>query len=317
MTDRITVGIATCLTGESVRYDGGHKRNAYLMDTLGKFVDFLPVCPESECGLPIPREAMHLIPPLDHPRLVTVRTGIDHTERMQQWIEKRLDDLATKNLCGYVFKTKSPSSGMRDIKIYHENGKGIVGKGAGLFARAFMARFPLIPVEDEGRLNDAALRENFIQRVFVYSRWLNFIQCDFNMKGLINFHTHHKLLIMAHAPRKVSELGRIVSQHESLDLQQRADLYFKHLMETLKLIATVKKNVNVLQHIQGYFKKNLHSDEKQELNEVISAYHQGWTPLIVPVTLLQHYVRRYNQPYLKTQIYLYPHPPELMLRNHV
>lgn len=317
MTDRITVGIATCLTGESVRYDGGHKRNTYLMDTLGRYVDLIPICPESECGLPIPREAMDLMAPLEAPRMVTVDTGIDHTPRMQQWIAHRLDELEKQPLCGYILKSKSPSCGMENVPIYHAGHSGTAGKGAGLFASAFMDRFPHIPVEDENRLDNAFLRENFIRRLFVCSRWQQLRQGDFNMKNLIAFHTIHKLIIMAHAPQKVSQLGRLISQPGILTFQERADAYISGLMNTLKSMATVKKNVNVLQHIQGYFKKDLQADEKQELNSVIEAYRLEKTTLDVPISLLNHYVHRFDQAYLKNQIYLTPHPQELMLRNHV
>ncbi|MDZ7357122.1 MAG: YbgA family protein, partial [candidate division KSB1 bacterium] len=244
------------------------------------------------------------------------RTGIDKTEQMLTWAKMRLDQLEKENLCGYIFKSKSPSSGMQGIKVYDKNGVPSK-KGVGVFARAFMERFPLMPVEDEGRLNDARLRENFIERVFVYKRWLNYVQNDGSRKGLVDFHTDHKLLIMAHSPKHLSELGKLVAQSKELEPKELQNQYLTTLMTGLKLHATVKKNVNVLQHGMGYFKKQLSADEKQELLEVIGNYHKGLIPLIVPITLLNHYVRKYNEPYLKRQYYLNPHPIELMLRNHV
>ena len=316
MNDRPKLGISTCLLGENVRYDGGHKLDRYLRDVVGKFVDWVPVCPEVECGMPTPREALRLVGDPENPRLVTSRTGIDKTEQMLTWAKMRLDQLEKENLCGYVFKSKSPSSGMQGIKVYDKNGVPSK-KGVGIFARAFMERFPLMPVEDEGRLNDARLRENFIERIFVYKRWQNFVQNDGSRKGLVDFHTDHKLLIMAHSPKHLLELGKLVAQVKELDPKELHDRYLSTLMTALKLHATVKKNVNVLQHIMGYFKKQLSSDEKQELLEVIGNYHKGLIPLIVPITLVNHYVRKYNEPYLKRQYYLNPHPIELMLRNHV
>ncbi len=317
MQDKIVLGISTCLLGEKVRYDGGHKLDRYLYDTLGPFVNWVPVCPEADCGLPIPREAMHLEDSPQGPRLMTIKSGIDHTEKMMTWAEKRLNELENEELCGYIFKTKSPSSGMRDIKLYHENGNIKHAKSVGLWAKAFMERFPGIPVEDEGRLNDPGLRENFIERIFVVHRWKEFLRNDGSAKGLVDFHTHHKLLIMAHHTEKLYELGRIVSNPKSMPREQMLVQYYDLLMETLKLKATVKKNTNVLDHIMGYFKKELSADEKQELKQIISNYHNGLVPLIVPVTLLNHFVRKFDDSYLKCQHYLNPHPTELMLRNHV
>ncbi len=316
MDDRPKLGISTCLLGENVRYDGGHKLDRYLRDVVGQFVDWVPVCPEVECGMPTPREALRLVDDPKNPRLVTSRTGIDKTEQMVTWANKRLNQLEKQNLCGYIFKSKSPSSGMQGIKVYDKHGVPSK-KGVGIFARIFMERFPLMPVEDEGRLNDAKLRENFIERIFVYKRWQNFIKNDGSRKGLVDFHTDHKLLIMSYSPKYLSELGKLVAQVKEIEPEELHDRYLANLMIALKLNATIKKNVNVLQHIMGYFKKQLSSDEKQELLEVIGNYHKGLIPLIVPITLLNHYVRKYDEPYLKRQYYLNPHPVELMLRNHV
>lgn len=316
MDEKIKLGISTCLLGEKVRYDGGHKLNRYLVNTVGSFVEWVPVCPEVECGLPIPRESMRLVQGPNGPRLMTGKTKIDHTDRMMKWTAIRLGRLEKENLCGYIFKSKSPSSGMRDIKIYSDKGMP-QSKGSGMFALAFMERFPLLPVEDEGRLNDAGLRENFIERVFVYHRWQKFIRDGASRKGLVDFHTEHKLLIMSHSPKHLRTLGKIVSAPQVRSKGDLIDEYIGRLMEGLKLKATVKKNTNVLQHIMGYFKKVLTADEKKELLAVIDQYHQSLIPLVVPITLLNHYVRKYDQPYLKRQHYLHPHPAELMLRNHV
>jgi len=316
MKERINLGISTCLLGENVRYDGGHKLNHYLKDVVGQFVNWIPICPEVECGLSIPREAMHLVGDQQLPRLVTIRTGIDYTEQMLTWSEKKLDQLEKLDLCGFVFKSKSPSSGMEDIKIYSSSGMP-VKKGVGIFARQFMNRFPLTPVEDEGRLHDASLRENFIERVFVFKRWKDLVNNNFSLEGLISFHTDQKLLIMSHSVKQLSELGKMVAQAKTDDIPKVFDHYLFTLMTALKLKATYKKNVNVLQHIMGYFKKMLTPDEKQELIEVIENYYNGFVPLIVPVVLLNHYVRKFAEPYLKRQYYLNPHPIELMLRNHV
>ncbi len=310
------IGISACLLGESVRYDGGHKLDKYLRDLLGKYVTYVPVCPEKECGLPVPREAMRLVGDVEAPRLVTNRTGQDHTQRMQSWAQNRLDELEGENLCGFIFKSKSPSSGMERVKVYNQKGHP-VPRGRGIFAAMFMERFPLLPVEEEGRLNDDNLRENFITRIFVYSRWKELLEQGFSISGLMDFHTRHKLLLMAHNVNAYRQLGKLVASAKEYDPEELAREYIARLMSALQYKATIKKNVNVLQHIMGYFKKDLTRDEKQELLEVIHNYSQSLVPLIVPITLLNHYVRKYDQPYLKEQVYLNPHPLELKLRNHV
>ena len=310
------LGISSCLLGENVRYDGGHQLDRFLRDTLGAFVEYVPVCPEVEIGLPVPREAMRLVGDPDSTRLVTNRTGVDHTERMKGWARKRLDGLAPENLCGFIFKSRSPSSGMGGVKVYGESGMPS-GRAAGLFARALMDRFPLLPVEDDGRLHDAGLRENFIERVFAYARWRGFVGSGGRLRDLVDFHGRHKYLLMAHSPGHLRTLGRIVAGAKGMKKQDLLDAYLPEFMAGLKLMATVKKNSNVLQHMLGYFKKQLGTDEKQEVLEVIGEYHDGLVPLIVPVVLFRHFVRKYDEPYLRGQHYLYPHPSELMLRNHV
>ncbi|MCX7965314.1 MAG: DUF523 and DUF1722 domain-containing protein [Syntrophorhabdaceae bacterium] len=315
--EKIKVGISSCLIGNKVRYDGGHKHDRFITDTLGKYFEYVAVCPEVEYGLPVPREAMRLTGSPENPRIVTIKTNIDHTEGMLKWAEKRLHELEKENLCGFIFKSKSPSSGLQGVKIYSEKGVP-VKRGVGIFAMAFIKRFPLIPVEDDGRLNNPEIRENFIERIFVYKRWCDFLKKNVDARGLIDFHTDHKYLIMAHSPKHLTELGRIVSdmKHFKGDTRIR-ESYIKILMEGLKLMATKKKNRNCLLHIMGYFKKDLTGDEKKELLEIIENYSKGLIPLIVPVVLINHYVKKYKKDYLKRQVYLNPHPMELMLRNHV
>jgi uncharacterized protein YbgA (DUF1722 family)/uncharacterized protein YbbK (DUF523 family) len=316
MSEHIVLGISSCLMGEKVRYDGGHKLDHFLRDTMGRFVRWVSVCPEVECGLAVPREPMHLTGDPDHPRLVTTRTQIDHTEQMQKWILKKLDELVHLDLCGFVFKSKSPSSGMTDVTIYNDQGTACK-TGAGLFAGAFMQRFPLLPVEDESRLNDPGLRENFIELIFVFKRWRDMMAQHPTPGDLVQFHSRHKLSLMSHSPALLRELGQMIAHGKDGSFQELCDRYCRVLMTALRLKSTVKKNVNVLQHAMGYFKKQLTAAEKQELLEVISHYHHGLFPLIAPVVLINHYIRAYDEPYLKQQCYFNPHPVELLLRNHV
>lgn len=314
--EKIRLGISACLLGENVRYDGGHKLDRFLTDTLGQYVGYVPVCPEVECGLGVPRESMHLEGDPDSPRLVTIRTNRDMTDRMARWAQKRVAELENENLSGFIFKSNSPSSGMERVRVYSEKGM-LVKKGVGIFARIFMDHFPLLPGEDEGRLHNPELRENFVERIFTLKRWREVFGKKENRGNIVDFHTKHKLLILSHSPRHYQMMGKLVAQAKDLPLKELYRQYQTLLTESLQLKTTLKKNTNVLQHMMGYFKEELSSDERQELLEVIDHYRKGNIPLIVPITLINHYVRKYNQPYLKQQVYLNPHPLELQLRNHV
>lgn len=240
MNQIIRLGISSCLLGNRVRYDGGHQLDRFITETLGRYVSFVPVCPEVECGLGTPREAMRLLGSPENYRLVTRKTGIDHTARMQAWAARRLSALAEENLDGFIFKSRSPSSGMERVKIYGSN-RAIYNTGVGLFAGAFMARFPLLPVEEDGRLQDIHLRENFIERLFVYRRWRNLRQENQSRAGLVAFHTDHKLLIMAHSVEHYRQLGRLVAGAGDQKEEQLFDLYEQVLTEALRLKATTKK----------------------------------------------------------------------------
>jgi len=315
MPKPINIGVSSCLLGEKVRYDGGHKHDRYITDTLGRFFRFIPVCPEVECGLPVPREAMRLEGDPAAPRLVTGRSRADLTEQMLGYCSRRVEELDSAELCGFIFKKESPSSGLFRVKVYNN---GIPSKiGRGLFADAVVKRFPLLPVEEEGRLGDMNIRENFIERVFAFSAWKDFVERAQGLGDLVEFHSGRKLQIMAHSPGIYRDMGRLVAEAKQLERQELYSRYQELFLRALALHATVKKNCNVLSHIMGYFKKQLDGGEKAELLEVISSYRESLIPLIVPVTLLKHYVAKYRQEYLARQSYLNPHPLELMLRNHV
>lgn len=315
-TAPLRLGISRCLLGEEVRFDGGHKRDNFLTEVLGRYVEWVPVCPEVEAGLGTPREAMRLVGDPHHPRLVTIKSGTDHTRAVERTTAHRIQELEELDLSGYVFKKDSPSCGMERVRIY--NARGMPGRnGVGLFARAFIEEFPLIPVEEEGRLCDPALRENFIERVFCYRRWQDLLQSGVTRQALVQFHTSHKYLLMAHSPHYYQVLGRLVGQAHEQRPKELAQRYGELFMRALAVKATVHKHVNGLQHILGYFKDRLGAQEKAELLGVIGDYHRGLTPLVVPLTLIKHYVRIFDVSYIRDQVYLNPHPKELMLRNHV
>jgi uncharacterized protein YbgA (DUF1722 family)/uncharacterized protein YbbK (DUF523 family) len=316
MMEKIKLGISACLLGENVRYDGGHKLDRFLTDTFGQYTEYIPVCPEVERGLGVPREPMHLEGNPNLPRLVTIRTKQDMTDRMIKWAQKRVAELEKVGLCGFIFKSNSPSCGMERVKIYNEKARSIA-KGVGIFARIFMEHFPLLLVEDERRLHDPELRENFIERIFTLKRWRQVLEKKKSRGSIVDFHSRHKLLILSHSPKYCRTMGKLVAKAKDLPLKELYEKYQTVLIESLSLKTSAKKNANVLQHMMGYFKEQLSSDEKQELLDVIDYYKKEYIPLIVPVTLIQHYARKYDQPYLKQQVYLNPHPLELQLRNHV
>jgi len=314
--EKIKIGISACLLGEKVRYDGGHKLDRYIKETLGQYFDYVPVCPEVEYGLPVPREPLRLEGDASSPRLIGARTGTDHTIGMETWARGKLDDLARQGLCGFIFKSRSPSSGLKGVRVYTPSGAGS-RSGRGIFAAAFTRRNRLIPVIDEGRLHDPGLRETFIDAVSVYKRWQDFLKIGGGAKDLVALHTDLKFFILARSPGHYRALGQIVAEAGSCEPGELQARYAGLLMESLTLRATTSKNSNVLLHGMGYFKKLLTGDEKAELLEIIGTYRKGCLPLIVPITLISHYARKYRDPYLLRQVYLNPHPIELMLRNHV
>ena len=316
MEEKFRIGISSCILGNPVRWNAGHKLDKYLTNTLGQFVEYVPVCPEVEVGLGVPRESMRLVGDPESPRLITFKSKTDHTDKMVRWARARVRELEKENLCGFIFKSDSPSSGMIRVKVY--NDKGMPHKiGIGIFAREFMNRFPLIPVEDDGRLNNPQIRENFIVQIFTMQRWRYLLTGKPGMGKLVDFHTRNKLLILSHSQKHYRLMGKLVAQGKKLTIQELYHQYEKLLLDSLKLKTTVKKNINVLQHLMGYFKKQLSADEKQELLEILEQYRRELVPLIVPITLVNHYVRKYEQPYLRQQTYLNPHPLELKLRTHV
>ncbi|MDJ0855666.1 MAG: DUF523 and DUF1722 domain-containing protein [Desulfobacterales bacterium] len=316
MSTKIKIGISSCLLGNDVRWNGGHKRDRYLTDTLGHFVDWVPVCPEVEIGLGIPRETLRLVGDPEDPQLVTTKTKVDHTDRMKTWARGRLKELAQEELCGFIFKSDSPSSGMVRVKVYGKKGMP-QKKGVGIFARAFMDHFPLIPVEDDGRLRNPLIRENFIEQVFTLRRWRENRKRRSCVGNVVDFHSQNKLVLMAHSPKLLKQMGAMTAQGKGMGCSLLYLEYEKLLLEALRLKTTVKKHYNVMLHMLGYFRKNLTADEKQELLEVMGHYKEQLVPLVVPLTLFRHYVRKYDQPYLEQQSYLNPHPVELKLRNHV
>jgi uncharacterized protein YbgA (DUF1722 family)/uncharacterized protein YbbK (DUF523 family) len=312
----LRIGISTCLLGEEVRWDGGHKLDRFLTDLLSRYVEWVPVCPEVELGMGIPREAVHLARSGDDVRMRGVKSGRDWTEPMRSWAARRARALARDELCGYVLKKDSPSCGMERVKVRSEKGMPR-REGRGLFAEALMQANPDLPVEEEGRLHDSVLRENFIERIFAYRRLRSLFSNRFSLGRLVAFHAAHKLQLMAHSPQAYRSLGRLVAEAKAAPRSELRERYSREFMAALRERATPRRQVNVLQHCLGHFRKRLDPGARAELLAVIEDYRAELVPLIVPVTLIRHYVKRLEVDYLASQIYLEPHPKELMLRNHV
>lgn len=311
---KIRIGISACLLGDKVRYDGGHKHDPYLTRTLGAFFEYHPVCPEVELGLGVPRESVRLVSSGEGVRMQGVRSGKDFTNGMAEFTRKRVEALAGASLHGYVLKKDSPSCGMDRVRVYHASGSGAERQGRGLFAQGLLQRLPLLPVEEEGRLHDPVIRENFVERVFCYYRWMMLRSAPLRAKHLIEFHAKHKLTLLSHSRKHYEELGRLVAGGFDPKLP---DLYGATFMECLKVKATPGKHTNVLTHLAGYLKKSITADDKTELVSCIDDYRKGLVPLIVPITLLKHHLKKHPVPWAMQQTYLNPYPGELMLRNHV
>src|SRR5512137_1443010 len=311
----ILIGVSSCLLGQAVRYDSGHKKDAFVTGSLARFVDFVPVCPEVEVGMSIPRPTIRLERRGEETHLVDPKNGIDHTDAMRRYSERKVGEIEKLDLCGYVLKKDSPSCGMERVRVYTKGAPTKSGKG--LFAEALVARMPLLPVEEEGRLNEPALRENFVERVFAYRRLKDLFRGRWSLGDLVRFHTAEKLLLLAHDTEGYRQLGRIVAKGKETPREELSARYGEIFMRSMGKPATPGKQTNVLQHMAGYFKDALPADEKAELHDAIRDYRRRLVPLVVPITLVRHHVRKLGVAYLAGQTHLEPHPKELMLRNHV
>ena len=315
---RLRIGVSACLLGEEVRYNGGHKRDAFLTDVLGQYVEWVPVCPEVEIGLGTPRPAMRLVRIGGDTRMVTPETGADHTEPMRVYSERRVRELAGERLAGYILKKDSPSCGMERVKLYPAEGGAPVKEARGLFAETLLRLWPDLPVEEEGRLHDPLLRENFVTRIFVRDRWMQGEEEGWTRAALMRFHERHKFLLMARNQAGMRRLGRLLGESgKQDDARELARAYLAGMTEVLRRPATRRGHTNVLFHLAGFVTDRIDDGDRRELIDSIERYRAGQLPLVVPVTLIRHHVRRLEVEYLRDQVYLEPHPQELMLLNHV
>lgn len=313
LDEKPCIGVSACLLGAKVRFNGGHKRDRYVDAVLREHFQLSPFCPEVAIGMGTPREPIRLVGARGEIRAVGTRDrSVDVTGPLRSYAGEVAS--GHPELSGFILKKGSPSCGMERVKVYTEQGMPNAA-GTGLFADELMKRQPLLPVEEEGRLNDPLLRENFISRVYVYARWKQLRRAGLSKGRLVEFHARHKFIVMAHSPAGYRELGRLVGDLGAASLDVIADRYIHRLMELLKNRATRRRHVNVLQHLMGFLKKRLDSADRAELADTVAAYSRGEFPLVVPVKLLQHHFRRNPDPYVQKQLYLDPHPQTLMLRN--
>ena len=317
MKEKIKIGMSSCLLGEEVRWDGDHKYNQYVRDVLGSYFDYVSICPEVDVGMGVPRETVALYGTLENPKMITKRSKTDWTKKMNHYTKDRIHELTKENLCGYVFKSKSPSCGIGKVPIYSEFGSSRMRHGSGMFASSFVKVFPLVPVEDEGRLHDPVIRENFIVRIFCFHRLQLLVRKSFSIGSLVRFHTRHKFLILSHSRKKYDDMGELVANAKKIKTAELKTRYSKLFMAALTYKSTPKKNTDVLLHMVGFLKKILTREGKKDILSVIEDYRNELLPLVVPVTLIYHQVKKHNIEYLLDQVYLNPHPKELMLRNHV
>ena len=312
---KIILGISSCLMGNAVRHDGGHKRNVYVLSTLAEYFDFRTVCPEVAIGLGVPRPTIRLTRAADGVRLTgSDDAGMDLTESMTGWAKRAVEGMA--DLSGFILKNNSPSCGMERVRVYDGNGAP-ARDGVGLFAATLMKAMPWLPVEEEGRLNDPMLRENFIERVFVYYRWQRMIAEGLTVSSLMAFHQRHKFILLAHDEQEYRKLGPLIASVNRDNIQELSSEYLLRMMNSLKARSSRKRHTNVLMHVMGFLKTKIDSDDKQEMIEVMDSYRLGKVPLIVPVTLMKHHLRRFPDDYISSQYYMNPYPEELMLRNSI
>lgn len=314
---RIRIGISSCLLGEKVRYDGGHKKDEFLTSHFGRYVEWVPMCPEFEIGLGVPRESLRLVSTGNDTRLIAPRSGLDHTDQMNLWTKQQAGVLVDQGLCGFVLKRSSPSCGLERVKVYSDSGMP-QRDGRGLFATGIAERFPNLPMEEEGRLNDPRLRENFVSRVFSYKRWMDLQKQNFTRARIMQFHAHHKYVLMAHEQAGVRRLGNLIGNADgSMPARKLGEEYFKAFCAVMHRTPTRRNHTNVLQHLAGYFSAKLDSGDRAELADVIERYRLDRLPLIVPIAFIRHYVHKFNVEYLQDQVYLDPHPDELNLLNQL
>jgi uncharacterized protein YbbK (DUF523 family)/uncharacterized protein YbgA (DUF1722 family) len=312
----MNIGISSCLLGQNVRWNGSNRLDKFLSETLGKYVQWIPACPEVESGLSVPRKPLHLVEINKKTCVLTSDNQCDYTDKIVEWSTCHVRALKSQNLCGYIFKSKSPSCGLDKIKKHSLSGNYLSNNSRGLFVSQLLKSLPQLPVIDDGRLHDSILKENFIQTVFTINRWKNLVSDGITLNDLISFNTNHKLLFLTHSPRRTFMLQYLIF-NDTYALSQKVSLYEEDFRDLLKIQSTRQRIANVLTYCTLYLKKYLSVYEQKELRVLITEYFKGYIPLIAPITLIKHYASIFNDEFLNHQIFLAPYPDELRLRNEI
>ena len=308
------LGISSCLLGTMCRYDGGHSRDKFIVNELSQYFDFAPFCPEREI-FPTPREAIRQVRINNEVVIKTSNTNVKVSKKLEEISIKIADEIQNQELCGYILKSKSPTCGMERVKVYPDKTGVSENVGVGIFAQELKNRFPLLPLEEEGRLGDPWLRENFLMQIFAYKSLFEFLQVNPTLGELVDFHTSYKYLIYAKSHQAYKKLGNIVANHEKKEIKKVLDEYKLCFLKTIYEKGSIKNTYNVLLHIFGYFKKLISKDEKKEILETIEEFKDEIIPLIAVIKILNLYTNKFNIKYLKTQKFLNPYPKELALRS--
>lgn len=310
------LGVSSCLLGEKCRYDGGHKKDKFLVDELGDYFEFIPFCPETEV-FGTPREPIRLVLEDGNVQVKRVKGGVDVTKRLQEVSSSMAWGIQKDELCGFVLKSKSPTCGLERVKVYEPDGMPLESDGVGLFAKELQKRFPLLPIEEEGRLGDAWLKENFLMQIFAYKDLFDFLAKNPSFDDLVKFHTSYKYLIYSKSHIFYKKLGKIVANHEKKELEAVLKEYKGQFLEAISQKGTIANTYNVLVHIYGYFKNLIDKEEKKELLQTLEEFKSGTIPLIAVIKVLQLYATRFNEGYILNQKFLSPYPKELSLRSSI
>ncbi|MGI1679241.1 MAG: DUF523 and DUF1722 domain-containing protein [Cellvibrionaceae bacterium] len=313
---RPIIGVGSCLVAHPVRFNGGYKRKHMYIDRLKKHADLVPICPEMGIGLGVPRETIRLVDIDGELRARDSDTQTkDYTDKLKNYADEQLQRFP--NLGGYILVKGSPSCGYERVTKYNEQGNGIGSDAAGIYAQRLMDQNPLLPVEEDGRLYDHALRESFVSRIYLYHDWQQLIASGLTFKKLSDFYSRNKYLVMAHSVPAYKEIGPLLANGKKHPLNELADKIILLMTNALKKVATRRSHTNVLHHLQGYLKNNLSQEEKKSLRSLIDQYREGIVPLIVPMTLLRHHFNHSPDEYIRNQVFMQPYPEDLALRSHL
>lgn len=310
------IGVSSCLLGTMCRYDGAHSKDEFIANILKNYFEFVPYCPE-KMVFTTPREAIRLVEKDSKIEVVTSNTNKVVTKELEDISKELVEEIQKEQLCGFILKSKSPTCGMERVKVYQEKNAPSEKKGIGVFAKKLQETIPLLPIEEEGRLNDAWLRENFLMQIFAYKSLFEFLSSKPSFKDLVEFHTNYKYLIYSKSSQSYKLLGSIVANHDKEDLEKVISEYKLKFLEAISQKGNIKKTYNVLLHIFGYFKKFITKEEKIEILETIEEFKQEIIPLIAVIKILNIYTKRFDIKYLKTQVFLNPYPKELALRSNI